>query len=125
MAKEKIIYIRADNKLEMRDVTRTDGNYLEDLQKLVGGYIEIVHPVGLENPYVLVCNDEGKLVGLPINRAASLMYGSKEHGVPMNGDIVLMKEGYYEGEPDILALDDTEASAVFEWLKRRFPFLKS
>ena len=125
MAKEKIIVIRADNKLELHDIARVDGGYLEDLHRLVGGYIEIVHPVGLEDPFVLVCNEEGKLIGLPVNRAASLMYGVRDHGIPMNGDIVLMKEGYYEGEPDLLALTEAEASAMFENLKRRFTFLKS
>lgn len=41
-------------------------NTLEGLQKAVGGYIETVY---LEDYIVLVCNEEGKLLGLPGNRS--------------------------------------------------------
>lgn len=39
---------------------------LESLQKAVGGYIEAVYPY--EDPVAIVCNEEGKLIGLPLNR---------------------------------------------------------
>ena len=41
-------------------------NTLEGLQKAVGGYVETVY---LEDYVVLVCNEEGKLIGLPGNRS--------------------------------------------------------
>ena len=40
---------------------------LDALQKVVGGYIEAVYPY--EDPVALIVNDEGKLNGLPLNRA--------------------------------------------------------
>ncbi len=40
---------------------------LESLQREVGGYIEAVYP--FEDPVALICNEEGKLDGLPLNRA--------------------------------------------------------
>ena len=40
---------------------------LENMQKTVGGLIQAVYP--WEDTAVLVCNDEGKLLGLPLNRA--------------------------------------------------------
>ena len=40
---------------------------LESLQKMVGGYIEIVYPY--EDQVGLIVNDEGKIQGLPLNRA--------------------------------------------------------
>ena len=40
---------------------------LESLQHEVGGYIEAIYPY--EDPVALVCNEEGKLEGLPLNRA--------------------------------------------------------
>lgn len=40
---------------------------LESLQREVGGYIEAVYP--FEEPVAIVCNEEGKLTGLPLNRA--------------------------------------------------------
>lgn len=39
---------------------------LESLQHEVGGYIEAVYP--FSDPVALVCNEEGKLDGLPLNR---------------------------------------------------------
>ena len=30
----------------------------ESLGKAVGGYIEVVHPRGLDRPYCFVCNEE-------------------------------------------------------------------
>lgn len=40
---------------------------LEDMQRLVGGNIQVIYPFPEE--VVLVCNEEGKLLGLPLNRA--------------------------------------------------------
>jgi antirestriction protein len=43
------------------------GEGLEAMQAVVGGSIEAVYP--FEDPVVLVCNEEGKLNGMPLNRA--------------------------------------------------------
>ena len=40
---------------------------LESMQKIVGGPIEAVYP--FDEPVVLICNEEGKLLNLPLNRA--------------------------------------------------------
>lgn len=40
---------------------------LESYQKIVGGYIQAVYP--FENPVALICNEEGKLTDLTLNRA--------------------------------------------------------
>lgn len=40
---------------------------LEALQKAVGGFIEAVYP--FDDPVAIICNEEGKLEGLPLNRA--------------------------------------------------------
>lgn len=39
---------------------------LKEMQAIVGGYIQAIYPFG--DPIALVCNDEGKLIGLPQNR---------------------------------------------------------
>ena len=43
------------------------GRKLSSMQKVVGGTIQVLYP--FEEPVALVCNDEGKLMGLPANRA--------------------------------------------------------
>lgn len=40
---------------------------LISLQETVGGYIQAIYP--FEDPVALICNDESKLMGLPLNRA--------------------------------------------------------
>ena len=40
---------------------------LEAMQKTVGGYIQAIYP--FEDSVALVCGDEAKLQGLPLNRA--------------------------------------------------------
>ena len=41
-------------------------NTLENLQKIVGGYIECIYP--FEDNVGIICNEEGKLIGLEPNR---------------------------------------------------------
>ena len=40
---------------------------LKSMQKVVGGDIQAIYP--FEEPIALVCHEEGKLIGLPLNRA--------------------------------------------------------
>lgn len=42
-------------------------NTLEAMQDAVGGYIQATYP--FEEPVCIICNEEGKLNGLPLNRA--------------------------------------------------------
>lgn len=42
-------------------------NDLKTLQQAVGGSIDAVYPFA--DPVAIICNDEGKLMGLPLNRA--------------------------------------------------------
>lgn len=75
----------------------------------VGGYFEVVHPVRLKRPYCMVVNEEGMILGLPINSFGSFLYGADYHGNVILGDIVLLKEGINsDGEPDILGLNEQD-----------------
>lgn len=42
------------------------GSDLKTMQEIVGGYIEAIYPY--DDPVALVCNEEGKLISLPLNR---------------------------------------------------------
>lgn len=50
---------RAPRKMELK-------NDLDAMQRVVGGLLQVIYP--FEEPVALVCNDEGKLLGLPANR---------------------------------------------------------
>ena len=57
------VVVEPGKKPEIREIDSS----LEGLQALVGGYIQAVYPY--EDPVGIVCNDEAKLEGLPLNRA--------------------------------------------------------
>lgn len=58
----KVIMVEPEKKAYAQEIDPS----LESMQKIVGGYIQIVSP--FSDPIALVCNDEGKLLGLPLNR---------------------------------------------------------
>ena len=59
----KVLMIEPGKKPRMAEI---DGS-LEGMQKVVGGYIQAIYP--FEDPVALICNEEGKLLELPFNRA--------------------------------------------------------
>lgn len=91
-------------------------DFSDPLYKTVGsavdGYIEHVHPMRLACPFCMIVNEEGRLRNLPVNSIGSFLYGTDQHGEPIVGDIVIMKDGYCNGEPDIVGLEDAEVEKV-------------
>ena len=59
----KIIVVEPQKKPAVQEIDAG----LEAMQKIVDGSIEAVYP--FEEPVALICNDEGKLLNLPLNRA--------------------------------------------------------
>lgn len=113
----KGIYLSTDNELEVRDFARP---LHKTIGEAVGGYIEVVHPIGLESPFCMIVNESGLLMELPLNRTGSLLYGTQIHGSPIVGNIVFMKEGYTPEGRDILGLEDTEIDQLKERLRSIF-----
>lgn len=83
----------------------------------VGGYIEIVHPKRLPFPYCMIVNEEGLIKNLPVNLSGCWFYKTEEHGAPIVGDLVIMKDGFCNGEPDIVGLEDDDIKNLTDWLK--------
>lgn len=83
----------------------------------VGGYIEIVHPKRLPFPYCMIVDEEGLIKNLPVNLSGCWFYGTEEHGAPIVGDLVIMKDGFCNGEPDIVGLEDDDVKNLTDWLK--------
>ena len=50
-----------------KPVVQDIGSDLESMQQIVGGLIEALYP--FDEPVALICNEEGKLLNLPLNRA--------------------------------------------------------
>ena len=59
----RVIVVEPKKKPMVQDI----GSDLESMQKIVCGSIEAVYP--FDEPVALICNEEGKLLDLPLNRA--------------------------------------------------------
>lgn len=62
--KIKVVILEPDKVARVAEI----GTSLEDLQKVVGGYIE-VYPYPDDTDCCFILNEEGKINGLPLNRA--------------------------------------------------------
>jgi hypothetical protein len=84
---------------EIGTLYRADGEVLEvhpakgrkfqlpELQKHVGGYIELVPGTAKRGKPIAFCNEEGNLHGLPWNRVASLKFG-----INLVGDVIQVRK---------------------------------
>lgn len=83
---------------------------LKSLQSEVGGWIEAVYP--FEEEVALICNEEGKLCGLPLNRAL----------MDEDGEIYDIIAGTFLvvglGEEDFCSLSDEYIKKFSERFKR-------
>ena len=59
----RVVLLEPRKKARITDLDRS----LEGMQKAVGGYIEVYYP--FEEEVCIICNEEGKITGLPLNRA--------------------------------------------------------
>ena len=59
----QVVIVEPKKKPTAQDID--DG--LEAMQKIVGGTIQAIYP--FDEPIALICNDEGKFLNLPLNRA--------------------------------------------------------
>lgn len=105
----KGIVLTTDEKMFVKDFAAP---LHESLGEAVGGYIEVVHPRGLDRPYCFVCNEEGILMDLAMNIIGSLWYGTLEHGHPIVGDIVVLKQGMTDDGPDIVGLEEDDIRKI-------------
>lgn len=90
---------------------------LEALQKEVSGDIQATYP--FEDMVAIICNDEGKLLGLPLNRA---LYMDKEMYDIIAGDFLIC--GIDEGD-DFISLNDDLAQKFYEQFKAPESFCRS
>ena len=77
----RILKIEPEHKPERADIPDT----LEAMQKVVDGYIQAVYP--FEEPVALICNEEGKLNGLPQRESQRAESPSNERSsLPWSGN---------------------------------------
>ena len=121
---EKVIVITTDNTISINELEIIDGSILDGLKEIVGGWIEIVRPMYLKHPLVLVCNEEGLIHELPFNLVGSALYGYAEHGQPIVGDIAIVEKVFRDGEPDIGGINEDTIQQIYDQFITKFPILK-
>ena len=57
----RVLVVEPERRPEVREIDDS----LKAMQEIVGGYIQ---PIYLDDSVALVCNDEGKVMNLPLNR---------------------------------------------------------
>jgi len=125
----KAIKITTNNKISVIYIHEPT---LKGMQEQVGGYIETVRPVGLyelnitdKYKLIMIANEDGHRKGLNLNRVATQLYNLGYVDMdPIVGDVLFMSEGFINGEPDIVGLEDDQIIALYQELKSRYSFLK-
>lgn len=79
----------------------------ESVAPVLDGYMEIVHPVYLPEPFRMLVNEEGMLKNLPVNLVGSAWYTDA-----IVGNIIVFKLGFTDDGPDILGLTEEECLKV-------------
>ena len=91
---------------------------LKNMQELVGGTIEAIYP--FEDTVALVCNDEGKLLGLPLNRAVR---------DPATGQVLDIIAGTFFicalSEDDFASLSDEQIQRYTQMFRHPEAFIQS
>ena len=91
---------------------------LKNMQELVGGTIEAIYP--FEDTVALVCNDEGKLLGLPLNRAVR---------DPATGQVLDIIAGTFFicglSEDDFASLSDEQINRYIQMFRHPEVFIQS
>ena len=96
------LVLTPDKKMYRQDFSEP---IIENVGKVVGGYVEHATPMYLPRPYCLLIDEEGKLKRKPVNPVASAWYSRFD---PIVGTAVVMKDGWVDGERDIVGLTDDE-----------------
>lgn len=91
--------------VELKKTMRLD---LKQMQEIVGGYIEIVHPDEMPPWACVVCDEEGKLKDRPVFWRC--LIGGKMDEIC--GTFFVCTEGIVDGEPDLVPLTMEQAQEV-------------
>ena len=115
---KKILKITTNDTLELIDITeesKDSAQLLSLLDKQVGGFLEIVRPIGLYAMNLIpptACmsvNENGIAMRLPINKVGSRLYGA--HSIV--GDVLIMDEVMTPEGAGLAGFEDSVADLVY------------
>lgn len=108
----KVLIVKPEKKPEVAEIE----SGLRSLQSAVGGFIEALYP--FDDPVAIVCNEEGKIAGLPMNRA--LRDDSGEIYDIVCGDFIVVGLG----DEDFTSLTDEQVEKYTKVYERPEMFLR-
>ncbi len=80
--------------------------------------VEVVRPMGLESPRVLIVDEEGLLKERPvINFLGSWLYETQRHGNPICGDCLIMEEYETADGLELGGMPKADALKLADWMK--------
>lgn len=104
------VIIKTTGERKVVDLGDPSNSELSILQEVVGGWVQ---PVDIADDMTLWCNEEGKLLGLPMNYPA--MNSTSASEVLMPGDVIagdVIITGGTDDEGDTLGLREDQVSAL-------------
>lgn len=114
----KAITISTDSVIAVVDVPHNGTPLYNQIRKAVDGHFENVYPRRLPPGYVMIVNEEGRLINLPENPIASYLYQTDIHGEPIVGNVIILKLGIYDGECDVVGMTDADVAKIKEILSK-------
>lgn len=83
--------------------------------------VQHVRGVNLKHPYAFLCDEEGLLKKHPtVNFIGSYFYGTQDHGEPIVGDILIVKDIQTAEGYDFGGLEPGEADIMANWMVENF-----
>lgn len=79
------------------------------ISKVIGGF-EIVNPRMLPRPFCIIVDGDFQRKNLPVNPVGTAWYDALPNKI--QGDIVVMKNGWTENGPDIIGLTEEECETI-------------
>lgn len=118
----KAIKLRTDGHIEIIDVPQKksllDWFYIQ----LQCGMIENVYPRGLEDPYMMVVDEEALLKDCPvINYLASWLYQTQEHGHPICGTVLVMQREWSPDGYNVVGIPENQVMELWTSFIRQMP----
>lgn len=107
----RTLILTSDLKILPRSIDCEPEDLNQVLHELLNGFFEIVRPRGCPPHILMLVDDEGILKDLPYNPLAASLYGQY-----IAGKAILMREGFINGEPDIVGLSADEQRYMFSFL---------
>lgn len=99
-----------EQRVEVRQIAEGVDKLAALYEMIDTDIVERVRPMYLPEPYVMMIDENGLLRDNPVmNPVGSLLYGAYEHGNPIVGNIVFIRQDYGPEGPDLFWMTEDEA----------------